>query len=225
MTSPRDYLDKERLSLLKDDEFVTLIEAQYAKNGKPVDDVAKNQVWRELETKINRDTKKAFRTWLPLASATVLILALMPLLLMEKNQSDSRVKGEGVVSPPIISLAAYAINASGELTASTGEHKFGSTVVFKVDTYQKLAIALALAKNEENVAVRFVSQTLQPGDGQILQQNDKTYGYMVEPNDEDLRFCVLAAENTTALKERIRILESIWHTLPAQSCTRIHVSH
>ena len=213
---------------MSDDECVSLIEAEYDQQNSPVDEIGKKQVWENVLAEINSNDKMlkpntiAVRKWLPLAAVALLVLSVIPLYyLIQPDNSVTRMKG--IAEIPVVRLSVYEIDVSGQLSTSTGVHELGSTIVFKYDAPRTVALALAMSRDGLQPEIRFINNAALPGNRVLLQKNDKTYGYMLEPLDKKIRFCVIAAENEAALKARLSVINQEWVNLAAESCITIYV--
>lgn len=227
MKQSQDNSPNEKPALLNNDDFVLLVESEFQNRGRPEDELSKKKVWDRLNSGLFSDlspdilkakhTRRSAR--LSLAIAALLVISLAPLLWFIDGREETRFKGTGTT--PYAALHAYSIDNTGVLTATTGSHAQGTTLVFKVDTTQPLVLGLAMMQNSIGPKLAFISEDTAPGNGRILQQDGNTYGYKLEPEDRSIRFCVVAAVTKTALQQQLVSLDQTWRGLPAESCIEI----
>jgi len=228
MTTSENSRESELRNIMNDDDYVALFEAEYELQKRPIDEVGKRQIWNNVLARINADEKThtfnniVFRKWMPTAAVALLIFTVIPLyFFLQSEDSASRMKGlEGT---PIVRLSAFSIGNTGQLSASTGELESGNTIVFKYDVSKPVALALLMSRNTKQPEIRYINNSAQPGTGVLLQKNNKTYGYMLEPLDKHVRFCLISAENGSALKKRLNTIGQEWANLAAETCVSINI--
>ena len=88
-----------------------------------------------------------------------------------------------------------------------------------------MALALAMSRDGGQAEIRFINNSALPGNSMLLQKNNKTYGYMLDPLDKQIRYCVIAANDEVALKKRLSNINQEWLNQAAESCVTIKVKH
>jgi hypothetical protein len=218
--------------LLDDDAFVDLMESEYKAHDGHTNDIKKQQVWRRLVEQIEqseteqserRKTNRSKPNWrgkvaMSLATVALLIIVVIPLL---PTTEFERNKGPATA----LELKVFSMKSDGQLQPSPGHHAVGSTIVFKFKTQHKQYTALLLARNEGSPSMRFSKQVTPYADYQLLQKENHAYGYMPDPEDKTLRFCLIGADSKTGLNKILENIESEWVTLPTDSCARLVVTN
>lgn len=214
---------QNNISLISDDEFVLLMEAEYNSSESTTDKEKQQKVWDKLYSLIRKNKLTRLKVIIPITAAALVLLAVSPLLVVNLDNNVERNKGIGTSLH--VNLSSYVIDQDGGIHEVPGTIKSGNTIIFKVDMTQQAVIALSLSKNSGSPNVRFISSITQPGIHRNLQNNGKAYGYMLEPTDSLLRFCAIIAKDKLSLEKQIEFLTQIWQTLPENSCQTILVSN
>lgn len=221
--------------LLDDTEFAALIQAEFDSQHAPVDELRKQKIWHKLDSQLNagesitRHSVKDNPGIASFAIAAVLLILIIPTILFDQSfhnfsQMDTHERSKGLSSSTPITLSAFEFTSDGGLLPSTGSHTVGNTIVFKAETSQSVTAALALSRNNSAPEIRFMGDINQSASLQLLRSNSKVYGYMVEPDDKQLRFCIIQADSKKSLQREIRMIDNHWATLPASSCVNIKVA-
>lgn len=197
--------NSESKKILNDSDFAELMEAEYLHSRERLDDIAKQKIWKNTEKKLQqKDVHKGdvpWAKWAWLSVAALLLLSFVPIYYDFSLNSDIRTKG--AVETIAANLTVYSLNDKGELVASNGEQKVGDRLVFKVSADHSGALALGLSKNSAKFEYRFIQNHFQAGKSHLLQNLSNTYAYMIEPMDQNLRFCAIMAANKAGLKHRL----------------------
>ena len=187
--------------LLDDSDFVKLMEIEFSKTKLSIDELEKRKIWNKLEEKINRTRQRRYRHWISIGATALVVLSLLPVFFGTTNFDSTRIKGASEIYSP--KLSVYALSDSGELLMTTGQNKVGESLVFKVSADHGGALALGLVKNNGELKIHFMTDSFHAGGRRLLQRDENTYAYMIEPLDQTLRFCVAMADNEADLKNAL----------------------
>ena len=220
--------------LLDDTDFVALIEAEFDVQQTPSDALRKQRIWNNLDSHLDEPARKSkrFSSENPgitsFAVAAILMIVIIPALMLDRRfaltdtiQQHERNKGQTLSTP--VSLSAYEYTVDGALLPFKGANKAGKTIVFKAETDHIATAALILSRNNASPEVRFIGDISNTASMQLLHNDNKVYGYMLEPDDNLLRFCIVQAKNKTLLQREIRMIDNWWTSLPSSSCVNITV--
>lgn len=218
--------DEERLDnrLLSDEDFVKLMDAEFTTRenaqSKLSDDLAKRKVWKRIHQHIQFKKWRQRKTLFSVAAAALVVIAILPVMVFVEQKPNERTKGVSpVVAAPM--LQVFSMDEQGRLHASRGVHNIGSTIVFKVQSENARFVALLMSKNDDPPSLRFTGLVPPTATYHLLQNERNAYGYMFDPDDKKLRFCVLAAANEMALKQALATAKQDWLSLPGSSCAQL----
>ena len=204
--------------LISDEEFADLMAAEYEQQQQPVDEVAKERVWKEIEkeTKAKPVLRKSKHLWGIAASLIVLVISFPVIQLMYTEETDLlRPKGE--LAPMAVELLASSVNDNNELESINNTVKPGQRIVFRSKTTQPGWIALGLSHNNQSPEIKFVSSEPVVGT-QFLTADENVYAYLVEHEDKQLRFCALVSSDKEQLLAQVDQLTRLWQELPSGAC-------
>jgi len=211
-------------NLLSDDDFVALMEAEYQSIPASENELEKQQIWQSIEQKIQKSQRTHRPIWFSFASAAVIVLAVLPLLWLSTSPSPSvRLKGEQAPLPAL-HLSVYALNNQGELKPLSYTVNAGDTLVFKIGATEPVVVGLAAAVNHSELKVRFVSDKLAAGMEQLLERDDRAYGYIVELDDRELAFCAVGAYRIDQLEVAMKSFINKQDLLPREACLTLYVN-
>lgn len=208
-------------SWLSDEEFTALMSAEYAQQGKAVDEMARHRVWQRIEASTRVAPRRFPPAWMGAVAGLAALLVIPFLALQEPEDTMWRVKGAGPGAGDV-ALSGYLLRADSSLGAAVSPIAPGTTLVFQVDVGSPGTIALALARNDAPPSIRFVTEML-AGPQQPLAHASNAYGYIVEPMDRTLRFCAFAAPQAEVLEQQAQQLAAAWPNLPASQCVELLV--
>jgi len=210
-------------NLLSDDEFVALMDAEYQSMQVSENELEKQQVWQTIDQGVKKTKRADRRTWLSLASAAMIVLMVLPLLLLNTPQQESvRLKGEQAPLPAL-HLSVYSLNNNGELKPLSHTANVGDTLIFKIGATEQLLVGL-VAVNHGQPRVRFVSDKLAAGMEQLLERDGRAYGYIIEADDRELEFCAIAAYGTDQLEVAIKSFIDKQNLLAREACSTLYVN-
>lgn len=231
MTRNNDHNPEPSAPLLDDDDFTALMDAEFNAQNIPGDELRKQKIWNRLDSQLpqtsppKKESVKDNPAITSFAVAAVLLIMILPAMLLDRPYDDSaereRIKGTPAYTPVL--LHAFKMDTAGRLHSSTGAHRVGDTIVFKAVGHATSA-ALLLSRNGSPPEIRFIGDIGNNPAMQLLQTSNKVYGYMVEPRDRQLRFCMVPAENKTQLQRKLQHTGQLWNSIPAASCVDITVS-
>lgn len=234
-------------SLLNESDFVSLMEAELAASNPDRDDTSKQRTWNNIQSSLSHtqhDTgntaqgqKKSISriTYYSYIAATFLILAItLPVFFNDINplndgsnkniQQEALERIKGINETINVNLTIYTLDKTGKLIHSNGQHNVGTTLLFKVHS-PKNGIATIITSRNGNLSNNgFLYDISQKKLGQLLSHRDKIYGYMVEPTDKILQFCIFATESKTSLNAAISSLDRTWAHLDGSACSTINVT-
>jgi len=211
-------------NLLSDDDFVALMDAEYQSMQTSENELEKQQIWQSIDQRIQKTKRVSRRTWLSLASAAMIVLAVLPLLLLNTSpQVSIRLKGEQTPLPAL-HLSVYSFNSNGELKPLSHTANVGDTLVFKIGATEQVVVGLTTAVNQREPLVRFVSDKLAAGMEQLLERDGRAYGYIVEVDDRELEFCAIAAYGTDQLEVAIKSFIDKQNLLAREACVTLFVN-
>jgi hypothetical protein len=235
MTQEENQENQRPSPLLNDEEFVTIMEHEYQDLGRPQNEIAHKRLWNALESdlfssnpghepgldsQISRTISESLVNIVSVAAAAVLLLSIVPLFSDNRLYSVDRIKGIGDF--PLVNISAFVVKDDGELQAASGQLGRGTTLVFKIDTPKPVAVALAMSKADKPPQVRFRTDIMTSGAGQLLTDDGRVYGYELEVGDRQLKICAIASENEKSLSRRLRLIARVWNSLPDASCVMIN---
>jgi len=209
--------------LLDDEAFSTLMQAEYtskvASEQKKQDDLEQQKVWQQLSKKIK--PKANLQYWLPAAAVAMLVIFIFPPLFQNPVDEIQRIKGD--VQVVDVSLQAFILENNSPVAIENNTATPDNTLLFKVQLQAEAHVALIYSVNQKQPEIRFISQQLAPGLQQYIKRDDKTYGYIIEENDQSLRFCTIATTKLEAIESLAGNLSSVWHNLPENACVDLLV--
>ena len=205
--------------LMDDKNFVDLMEAEYQQQKSIDDALEKQKIWNALEKKTNKS--KNIKTWVPLAAVATLIITLVPGIFFKPTDDISRVKGSSQLIT--VSIENYLLKENGSISPLPAIVNAGDTIVFKTHLEAEGIIAFGYAKNDQDPAIRFITQRTAPGKLILLKREGRTFGYSVDTDDKTLQFCAIAAGSIETLLKSITDLPTVWKSLPANSCGSITI--
>lgn len=235
-----DKQAKNNLKLLSDSDFVALMDAEYTSQTDANDELAKKRGWNAIQAKLIRPGKpKVINPELKNSSfprknsvnrlytmAAMLLVAaiILPTVLLDDGSDGSdieRTKGHDTVIDA--SLQIYTLDNTGKLVRSEKRHKVGTTLLFKVHATPSGLATLVSSRNGKLIHNNVVYKLTQGSHGQLLSKDEQVYGYMIEPIDKILQFCVIVATDAKTIDIELDNIENIWSRLPARSCATINV--
>ena len=209
--------------LLSDEEFAALIQQEFSAGDERVDEIEKQQVWNDIQGDAIKRTKRLTTPWISLAVAAVLVMVFIPLLNINMPVDDgTRIKGSATMLP--VYLSAFRLEANGALAPVSQSVTVGDTLVFKLGAVEQLVVGLAVSENDGNARTRFVSDRMSAGMEQLLERDERTYGYVVEKEHNKLLFCAVAGRTTEELESVISMLDQTWNAIPHEACAGFFVN-
>jgi len=153
--------------------------------------------------------------------AAVAVLLLSAALLLD-NHSFTTKPVDSASDFPRVNLAAFVVKDNGDLQPVNGFQNPGSTLVFKVDTFEPVIVALTVSQAGEPPQLRFRTEVLSAGAEQLLLKDGQVFGYELKHREQSIKFCAIASESKNSLNRRLRLISRIWDSLPDSSCVSIN---
>ena len=98
------------------------------------------------------------------------------------------------------------------------ESNFG----FNLSTALPIYISLFVSENDEPPTVLLKSARIPPGKNKQIDANGLPYIYHMQPDQTDLKFCIIHQKNADALQKLVRNIQKEWSSIPDIQCKRVH---
>ncbi|MFV2057740.1 MAG: hypothetical protein ACC707_14835 [Thiohalomonadales bacterium] len=238
MTNFKDRSMENKQNLLSDDDFISLMEAEFACKTVTNNEISKQKIWNNIQSAIYKRGIFDLRNPIYSIAATLLLVAIaLPLVFLEfksgikdidiGDTGMERTKGiESTVNVDLgVDLSVFTLDETGKLIHSNRQHEVGTTLVFKVHSTQNGVATIISAKNGNLRSSEFTFIITKTNSGKLINRKGQVYGYMIEPIDKILQFCIIAATDAKSLNNKLFDLQKTWAGLPANSCATINVTN
>ena len=234
-------------SLLNESDFVSLMEAELAASNPDADETAKQRSWNNIQSSLNttqsstgdthaepENANSRIKYYYSVAASLLVLAITLPIFFNtsnfpsdgsnNRNHPDALERSKGLNDVISINLTIYTLDKTGKLVHSNGQHKVGTTLLFKVHSSRNGIATVITSRNGHLSNNGFLYDVSQEKLGQLLSRRDQVYGYMVEPTDKILQFCIFATETKTTLNAAISSLDKTWARLAGSACSTINVT-
>lgn len=211
-------LDKQP-SLLTDEDFLKLMEAEYSQSAEGIDELEKASILRAIRKKLRPERRHyGWQAWV--LAAAGLCLGLWPFL--AHYEADSLLRTKGQALKPNVSLEVM-VYVPDQVPIAAEHPKFGSTLIFKASSPTLTWLALTLQINDQRPELRFRMPKAESGPNILLAGAESAYAYTLDTHQQHLKFCLLAAAELKELDQWIKNLPREWPQTGAMSCQEFDI--